>query len=156
MATYAKDTTVPVDGTLQEIRKSLKRYNAGNFTMQEADTHIIIAFEMCNRRVRFVLPLPQPDNEEYIEQHGNRYYQKGAFLQTKFDQDIKQKWRALSLCIKAKLESVDSGIETFEEAFLAQLVLQSGQTMGEWTKPQIERMFGNGAKMPPMLNSGSA
>jgi hypothetical protein len=31
----------------------------------------------------------------------------------------RQKWRALSLCIKAKLERVESKIETFEEAFLA-------------------------------------
>ncbi len=39
--------------------------------------------------------------------------------------------RALLLVIKAKLESVESGIETLEQAFLAHVVMANGQTVYE-------------------------
>jgi hypothetical protein len=150
VATFAKDTSVSVDSTLQEIRKTLKRYQATNFTMQEADTHVIVAFEMCNRRVRFVLPLPQPD-EVRVKVNASLVTRISPVA---YEQSIRQKWRALSLTIKAKLESVQSGIETIEEAFMAQLVIADGRTMGEWAKPQIEQLYGAQQKMPPLLGSG--
>lgn len=156
MATYAKDTTVTVDSTLQEIRRTLKRYNVTSIATSESDEHVIIAFEMLNRRVRFVLPLPNRDNVEYTyDRNSGPYSRRGTFYEEKYNQAIRQRWRALLLCIKAKLESVESGIETLEEAFMAQLVLADGQTMSEWVKPQTERMFGDGAKMPPLLGSGN-
>ena len=66
------------------------------------------------------------------------------------EQATRQRWRALALSIKAKLESVESGIEQFEEAFMAQIVLPNGKTVGEWVAPQIEASYKSG-NMPPML-----
>jgi hypothetical protein len=39
--------------------------------------------------------------------------------------------------IKAKLEAVESGISTLEQEFLAQVVTESGRTIGEIIIPQI-------------------
>jgi hypothetical protein len=67
--------------------------------------------------IRFILPLP----------HEN-------------PQDQRQRWRALSLVIKAKLESVESGIATIEQEFLANIVTPGGQTMAELLVPQLGEM----------------
>lgn len=57
---------------------------------------------------------------------------------------------ALKLVIQAKLEAVEAGITTFEDEFLAHLVLPSGETFGEWAAPQLERAYITGA-MPSSL-----
>ena len=67
-----------------------------------------------------------------------------------YEQAVRQRWRALALVIKAKLEAVETGITSFEEEFLAHIVLPSGQTVGAWMVPQVEKAYVNGA-MPPML-----
>ena len=54
------------------------------------------------------------------------------------------------MVIKAKLESVESGIETFEQAFLANVVLPGGTTVGDYMTPQIAESYRTG-QMPPML-----
>lgn len=67
-----------------------------------------------------------------------------------YEQAVKQRWRALALVIKAKLEAVEAGITIFEDEFLAHIVLPNGQTAGEYMVPQIEAAYETG-KMPAML-----
>ncbi len=55
--------------------------------------------------------------------------------------------------IKAKLEAVASGVSTFEEEFLAHVVLPNGDTIGDWLAPQIANAYDT-KKMPPLLPSG--
>lgn len=62
----------------------------------------------------------------------------------------RQRWRALALAIKAKLEAVETGIATFEEEFLNYIVLPDGVTVGEFIRPQIETAYATGT-MPKML-----
>jgi hypothetical protein len=57
---------------------------------------------------------------------------------------------ALALAIKAKLEAVESGIATFEEEFLAYVVLPDGQSVGQHVLPNIEQAYVTN-KMPPLL-----
>src|SRR6185437_13211207 len=61
-----------------------------------------------------------------------------------------QKWRALLLAIKSKLESVSSGIESCEEAFLAHVVMPDGITVGQHARPRIESAY-KGAPMMALL-----
>ena len=66
-------------------------------------------------------------------------------------------WRALALTVKAKITSVDSGIETFEEAFLAQVVVRDAGKMrrfGEVAARAIAESY-SGKNLPPLLGSGS-
>jgi hypothetical protein len=68
----------------------------------------------------------------------------------RYDQECRQRWRALLLVIKAKLEAVESGIACFEEEFLAHIVLPNGQQVGQWLRPQLAFAYERG-NMPPML-----
>lgn len=149
MTTYAKGTSVTTEKSLNEIRSTLKRYDATSFVMMEQEDQVIVAFEMCNRRVRFVLPLPLRNNFRIKVGSGSR-----AATQEQFDKAVRECYRALVLTIKAKLQSVESGIETMDEAFMAQMVIADGRTMSEWAKPQVEQLYGGQQKMPPLLGSG--
>lgn len=153
MGKFAETTDVPVERTMEEIRAVLKRYQAKSFIAGEIDSRVVVMFEAHGRRIRFACPLPDLNDIEFQAVVGNQFAKKGEPLQAKYEQAVRQRHRALLLTIKAKLESVESGIETFEEAFMPQIVLPSGQTMSEWAVPQIEKAYAGG-EMPPLLGSG--
>ena len=67
-----------------------------------------------------------------------------------WEQAGRQRWRALALVIKAKLEAVESGITEFDDEFMAHIMLPSGETFGSWAKPQIAAAYDTG-DMPPLL-----
>jgi len=155
MGKYAKNTDVSPDKTLMEIQATLKRYQASKFGFIDEGDKIGVAFEMSGRRVRFVLPLPKPGDPVTRNKGGGPQGNRGAYNANLYEQAVRQCWRALLLCIKAKLESVEARIETFDEAFMAQLILPSGETMAQWAIPQLAKAFESG-KMPPLLlESGS-
>lgn len=131
--TYAAKTKVPADQTKTEIERTLKRYGARAFAYFTEPDRAIIVFEAHERRMRFDLPLPAGETDKEA-------------------QVVRAKWRALLLCIKAKLESVESKIETFEEAFLAHVVMPDGRTVGEHAMPRIASAYESGevqALLPP-------
>ena len=66
------------------------------------------------------------------------------------EQAQRQRWRALLLVIKAKLEAIEAGIATFEDEFLAYTMLPSGETVGEWVSPQLDKVYEKGV-MPATL-----
>lgn len=125
---YAADTKVPVEQTRTEIERTLNRYGATSFAFFIEQSRAMVVFEANKRRVRFNLPLPAKD---------------GA-TEAKHAKTLRAKWRALLLCIKAKLESVEAGIETFEEAFLSHVVMPDGQTVGEHAIPKVAAIYKSG------------
>jgi hypothetical protein len=110
MSRFAAATKVSVEQTRTEVERTLTRYGAHAFAYLTKQGQAIIAFEADERRIKITIPLPVGDD-------------------VKVKQQQRQRWRALLLVIKAKLESVESGIETLEEAFYANIVLQDGCTI---------------------------
>lgn len=119
---YAERTSVSVDKTKTEINGLLRKYKATATAVFEEDTRAAIAFQMHERRIMFHLPLDKKD----------------------VDQKRRARWRGLLLCIKAKLESVDAGIESFEDAFLAHVMMPDGLTVGQHTRPMIKKSYESG------------
>lgn len=148
---YAVDTRVGSEASLNEIRALVKKYDGGKFGFIEDEQSVGIAFELNGRRVRFMLPLPTRDDA--VATVGNQYQRAGQYDAKRHEQLIRQRWRGLVIAIKGKLESWALGIETFDAAFMAQLVLPSGQTMEEWAAPHIHAAYERNA-MPPLLPSG--
>jgi hypothetical protein len=73
----------------------------------------------------------------------------------KREAEKRRRWRCLLLSIKAKLETVANGILTFDEEFLANIVVPgTGETVGTWAAPKIAAAYESGAHMPPMLGAG--
>lgn len=148
---FAEGTTVPVEKTRGEIERLLTRYGATGFGYMWQGVRQLVAFEAHGKHLRFALTLPDR-REKRFTHRADRPWQElteGAQLE-RYDAEVRRLWRALLLIIKAKLEVVESGIETFEEAFLANIVLADNTTMAEWAIPQLEQQYGSG-RMPGIL-----
>jgi hypothetical protein len=158
---YAQDTSVSVARSRAEIEETVTRYGAASFASGMNGSRAMVMFEACGRRVLFQLPLPDRDSFATYEVrigHGSATRTKTRTTedQTKaWEQACRQRWRALALAIKAKLEAVECGITTFEEEFLAHIVLpgKGGGTVGEKLLPQLAEAYASG-KMPPLLGPG--
>lgn len=148
MPRYAATTTVSSNKSRDEIERTLTRYGADQFMYGWQDGSAVIAFRANERRVRFMLPLPDRNAKEFTHHdRGPRQFEAAERL---YEQAIRQRWRALALVIKAKLEAVEAGISEFEDEFLAHVMLPTGQTVGEWMRPQVAEVYLSG-HMPPML-----
>lgn len=149
MSRYAENTSVPSDRSRAEIEKTLARYGAGSFMYGWQPGVAVVAFEMMGLRVRFDLPMPDRQSSEITDTPTGRA-RSAAQAESAYEQAVRQRWRALALVIKAKLEAVETGITEFEDEFLAHIVLPNGQTAGNWMRPQIAKAYESG-QMPPLL-----
>ncbi|MBC9927266.1 hypothetical protein [Leucobacter sp. cx-169] len=152
MATYAKTTEVSSDKSRREIETTLQRYGATHFGYMSEPGLARIAFQSGNRQVRFLLPLPNENDREFT--HHSKGPRTASARETAYEQAVKQRWRALALIVKAKLEAVESGIAEFDQEFYAYTVLPNGRTVYEETGDQVATMIE--ARMPGrlMLESG--
>ena len=148
MTKYAEGTEVSIDQSLLEIRTTLKRYGATKILFFDDAQSLVVNFEMRSRLIRFNIKLP-PVND-FAKTPERRIQRSAAQMQQAWEQACRQCYRALLLVIKAKLESIESEIETFDQAFMAHVVLPSGETTSSWLGPQIEQAYKLG-QMPPML-----
>lgn len=105
------------------------RYGASHFSIGwDGERRMAaIMFRAENRMVRMRMLVPENPQEE------------------------RSAWRCLLLAIKSKLQSVESGLETFEEAFLAHVVLSDGMTVYERTAPSIATEYVSGVAEPRLL-----
>lgn len=155
MSGYAKGTEVAVAKTKMEIEALLMKWKAGRTAMAQEPGRAIIMFELANRRVRFEMPLPGRDEKRFTYQRNGWKRKTAEAAEKAWEQACREKWRALFLTVKAKFVSVESGVETFEEAFLAHLVVPGGGTVGQHALPAIAEAYTTG-RLPPLLPSGGA
>lgn len=127
MTRYAARTSVSPDKTRSEIERVIKRYGATGFNSGWQGDNVRVEFLCKSRHVRFVMQ--EPAN----------------------DQAKRQKWRALLLLVKAKLEAVDAKITTFEEAFLADIVMSDGKTVWERVREPIALEYSSGKSASLMI-----
>lgn len=131
---YAEDTSVPVERSQAEIEKMLRSHGAEKFMRGEDGNREVIACWLNRRQVMFELPLPDPAKFKSQERQAKRR---------------RAQWRALLLCIKAKFVAVESGVESFEDAFLAQIVVPTAngraERVGRVAAAQIALAYEKGA-----------
>lgn len=152
MTRYASNTDVSSSRSRDEIERTLERYGADQFLYGWKETDALVGFRMNGRQVRFVLPLPARDNKEFTEyvSRGKLCARTDEAARKLYEQAVRQRWRALALVIKAKLEAVESGIAIFEDEFMANIVLPNGRLVGEEVRPAIANAYETG-NMPTML-----
>lgn len=150
MPKYAATTEISPDKTRGEIERTLARYGADQFAYGWSGTDAMIGFRMHGRQIRYRLTLPARDAEEIVVTPSGKWERSPAEQKVIYERIIRQRWRALLLVVKAKLEAVDAGIVSFEEEFLGATMLPDGQTVAQWAEPQLEEAYASG-QMPPML-----
>lgn len=152
--TFARGTEVSVERSRAEIERLITRYGATSTAFMNAPGRALIMFEAKDRRVVFELPLPDKNEKRFtIDGRGNRRPpEKQAAA---WEQGCRERWRALCLVIKAKLEAVDSGITSFEQEFYAHIMMPDGQTIYGATRDKVAEAYRINA-MVPMLPDYSA
>ena len=150
MSRYAENTSVSSEQSRAEIERTLQRYGATGFMYGWQGATAIVAFEMHGRRIRFNLPLPDRDSEEFWKTPGRKLDRSHSQALATWEQACRQRWRALGLCIKAKLEACEAKITEFESEFMAHIVLPNGSTVGDWMQPQIAKAYETNT-MPKLL-----
>jgi len=154
MARYASETAVSVEKSRGEIEAILRRYKAEAFYYMTDKRGAVVGFMIAERRVQFNLPLPDPTAREFTHTPAKGIARSAAEAEKAWEQACRQRWRALALVIKAKLEAVSAGITTTEDEFLAHTMLPSGVTVGEWAKPQLDEAYRIGAMPTSLLIEG--
>lgn len=145
--TYAANTTVAVDKSRAEIEGTLRRYGATAFFSGWDEGAAFVAFKLRDRHVKLTLPLPAKTDRAFTHRknrygHDERRTEQGALAE--YEQVLRTLFRALLLCLKAKLESVESKIETFDQAFLAHIVLPDNSLVGDRVKALVDDAYRNG------------
>ena len=143
---YAANTSVSVERSRAEIESILSKYGANKFAYFSEDTKACIAFEISGKRIRFLLPLPdkREDQFKYRKHYSSRKLNTPGQQHGAWEQACRQRWRALALAVKAKLEWVETGIVTVEEEFLPYIVTANGKTVAEMVMPQLEELYQRG------------
>ena len=151
---FAEGTSVPVSRSRIELEELLTKWKADRIASGTEPGAAIVAFSMGKWHVRFRMPLPT--EAEAAKQKTGRGHLLGTGDREKWlDQRKRERWRALLLTVKAKLVSVENGVESFEEAFLAHLVLPGGGTVGQLALPKVAEAYSTG-KMPQLMPGGGA
>lgn len=148
---FAENTTVPVDKTRGEIERLItlkhkcKSYQSGIDYVNHTG---VVQFQAHDRFVRFTIALPDRQDVKRFGVYASRRIKLA-------EQAERTIWRALLLVVKAKLEAVESKIATFEEEFLAHIVMPNDQTVGTLMLPIVARAYESGV-MPPdrLLTAG--
>ena len=141
MSTYAATTSVSTEQSRAEIERTLQRWGADQFMYGWDGDRAVIGFRASGRQIKFVIDLPDRNDREFT--HHSRGRRTADAALKAWEQACRQRWRALNLVIKAKLEAVES-------EFLAHIVLPDGSTVGNWIAPQIDTAYTTG-QMPSML-----
>jgi hypothetical protein len=153
-------TTVAVEKSQADIRQLLRKHGAGRFEFGEATddngtTWAALGFAMNGRAIRMRVPL-KPINDQAAANKARRARSKtlGEIRGEMIEQEAKRIWRVLAWNLKARLEAVEEGVETFEEAFLAHLL---DERTGETVYEQLVRTgtVELGGPLLPELGAGS-
>lgn len=150
MGRYASETSVTSGASRAEIERTLERYGATAFMYGWEGQSAMVCFQMRGRRIKLVLPLPDRESPEFTQTPSGRRRKSPTQQQAAYEQATRQRWRALALVVKAKLEAVDTGICSFDDEFLAHIMLPDGSTVGTAIAGQLEASYAKG-KMPKLL-----
>lgn len=158
--TFAKGTKTAIGDTEQQIKTMLRKAGAEGTAFLEEKTRAIVAFHLNGRAIQFRLPLPSRDEHRFQFAKVNQFASGGERRRAPdaaadmWVQACRERWRALHLCIKAKLESVEQNIESFDQAFLSHIQTPDGRTVGDQVIPELEAQLA-GRPPRPLLGGPS-
>lgn len=163
MADAYSGTEVPVVRSQTAILELLRGYRCQRMSFaesREGDTvRVGVEFVHRDHLVRLVVPLKPPSPQELNNKiRAARTKTPEQVKEAMEDQEAKRVWRVLFHSLKARLVSIDSGLETFEQAFLPHIVdPATDHTIWERIAPRVEagalRIGGVGLALPAASES---
>lgn len=140
---YAKNTVVSAEKSRAELEELLRAAGATEINIWTSQKQSQFAYRIAGRMVRHVVDYPELDSFQKQNAKGTALLKADQLVRAA-DQEWRRRWRALVLIVKAKLEMVGSGCSTFEQEFLADILLPDGTTVGAAIVPKLERAYKTG------------
>lgn len=137
MPIYADKTQVSESNSKVELDEMLRKWKASNVAVGGSETEALVYFAVAGWNVKFKMAMP---TDADARKHGKKDRWGGISDSARaawIEQERRRRWRALVLTIKAKLVSVENAVESFENAFLAHLVIEGGATVGDRVGPAL-------------------
>jgi len=141
MGRYATATRVSCEKTKSEIEKILARYGAQEFVYATKPEAALVGFIAHGKQIQFHLPLPPKTLDEFRLTPSGRHERHPEDALKAWEQACRARWRALANSIKMKLEAVEIGITTFEEEFMAHIMIPGKGPAGKVLLPKINAMY---------------
>lgn len=135
MSKYAENTTVAVDQTLGEIKRTLLRFGAESFGTMESAGKLQIAFKIRGLNVLMQVSLPKQD--EFATTESGRHRQSQSVQFAAWEKECRRRARSLAAVIKAKLVAIDDKVATLEAEFLPYIVMANGISIGDHLIPKL-------------------
>lgn len=145
---YAEGTSVTPERSQMEIAGLIRRYGASSFATGWDGPRAMVTFIAEGRTIRFDLDLPADWQAYRVTPGGRKRDQRAA--EEAMNGEVRRRWRALALAIKAKLEVIETGIASFEQEFLPYTVMPDGRTVSEHVLPAVNAAVETG-RMPAQL-----
>lgn len=152
---YAESTTVSSGQSRLDIETILTKHGASAFGYATQNGRAEIMFDMNGRRIRFAVPLPDRGAAEFVLTPARRNRRTPEAAEQAYEQAIRQRWRALYLVIRAKIEAVEAGITTFNDEFMAHIQLPSGERFGDVATVALDQAYATGTMPALMPGTGS-
>ncbi len=163
MTRYAEGTSVSVDRSRAEVERTLERFGATTFgyawdrreeahcsrckapaapscrerhqynVTDEIREYAMLSFKLRDRAIRLDVPMPT---------------QREVGTKANLEVRTRERWRAIALIVKAKLQAVEAGVDTIETAFLANVVTGDGRTVGQILIPRMSEAVQSGRLLP--------
>jgi len=150
---YAQGTDVPVERSRAELETILHKHGATSIGMLRDQAGVVLVFEMSGRRIKQSIANPDPAQYQLTDKRQRR---SPEAVKAAVEAELKRRWRALVLIIKAKLELVASGGSTFEVEFLPHVLLPNGETVAEAMLPRIAQAYQTGSMPRLSLGAGGS
>lgn len=149
---FAGRSDVAPESTRAEIESTLYKAGARKFLFATEPARSLFAFEHEGRRYRFIVTAARLEDRlvAWTSAGKPRLLQHREAARTKLE---RARWRTLLLSVKSRLACVEYGLESFEEAFLGNVVLPGGKTVSEEVTPRIEAAYESG-QSPKLLPWG--
>ena len=151
---YAEDTEVAPEKSVADIGRTVKNAGGKNFVVGEVEdvdgTKNFIQFTFNGWNFRMMIPTPSMTDDEIVYTDVRRLKRDLAGRTKALEQEERRRWRVLYLVVKAKFESIDSGLESVEKAFLSYVVLPDQSLLGDAIVPVVTKAYLDG-KMPSSL-----
>ena len=131
---FAEGTTVPAEKSRSEIEAIVRKHGASQFSSGYSTFEAGFTFQMGTRRVSFSVARPKGEDKRVAAEVSRRMRNRYGQDRNKVTAEVvaaedRRLWRCLLLAIKSKMETVASGIATFEEEFLSHIVTDNGMTV---------------------------
>jgi len=144
---YAKNTTVTIEKSRQELDSILRRSGAEKVMIGYDGDTSYIAFMIDGLPVKQMIKMP--NKEQFNETEMGRVRKQSAALAA-WEQACRQRMREHVVLLKAKLIACSLGFTSIKREFMADICLPGGETIFNQYEVQLDKAI-RGGKLPALL-----